>query len=170
MTDSSKKTFLIATILGSFLIYSIIYYAHVFKIAPYNFKEFKSFVVKYGTKDNMVNYYNSTTGEYNYLNKHDSLIKTHLKLTLADLDSLHKNAGNLGFWDFPDHELSSAANTDNKAPRYFIQFSYKRKSKQVTFDANYIGPVKLVDANKEMISKIMDILSNAEERQQKMNR
>jgi hypothetical protein len=120
----------------------------------------------------MLNYYNSTTGEYDYLNKRDSLIKEHLQLTHADLDSLHKNARDLGFWDFPDRQLSSdTANPHNKQqPRYFIQFNYKRKSKQTLFDANFNGPTKLVDANKDMIKKITDILSNAQERQAKLTK
>jgi len=40
----------------------------------------------------------------------------------------------------------------------------------VLFDASFKGPDKLVDANKGMIKKIMDILSNAEERQNKLHK
>jgi hypothetical protein len=169
MSDRSKKIFLFTIIVGSFLAYSIIYYAQVLRDAPYNFKEFKSFVIKYGTRDKMLNYYNSTTGEYDHLNRQDSLIKGHLQLTMADLDSLHKGARDLGFWDFPDYELSS--DTANPAtrdvPRYFIQFNYKRKSKQVLFDANFKGPARLVDANKNMVKRITDILNAVRERQAK---
>jgi hypothetical protein len=169
MTDKKKKTILFVIILGSFFIYSLIYYAHVFNNAPYNFKEFKSFIIRYGTRDKMVNYYSSTTGEYDYLNKSDSLVKMHLQLTKADLDSLHTYARNLGFWDFPSQELSADTTSDasKNIPRYNIQFNYKRKSKHVVFDANYQGPSKLVDANKDMIKKITDVLSNAQERQAK---
>ena len=116
----------------------------------------------------MVNSYNSATGEYTYLDKNNSLVKTHVYLTGGDLDSLHRDASDLGFWDFPDRELNDdTTGTNKKALRYFIRFNYKRKSKQVEFDANYRGPDKLVDANKGMITKIRDILSNAEERQRK---
>jgi hypothetical protein len=157
------------TILGSFLVYSLIYYGQVFSHAPYNFSEFKSFVFKYGTRDSMVNYYNSATGEYDYLNKHDSLIKTHLYLTKIELDSLHVDARHIGFWDFPDVETNTDSTSQGygKAPRYFIQFNYKRKSKQALFDADYQGPLKLVEANKIMIKKITTILSEAKERQNK---
>ncbi len=169
MTDSSKKTFLLVTVIGSFVVYSAIYYAQVFRHAPYKFSEFKSFVYKYGNRDSMLNYYNSATGEYDYLNKNDSLIKTHLYLTRLELDSLHVDARQLGFWDFPEMELNtdSASPGFGKAPRYFIQFNYKRKSKQVLFDADYNGPLKLIDANKVMIQKITNILSEADERQNK---
>jgi hypothetical protein len=167
MTDRSKKTFLLSTIIGSFLIYSVVYYTHVFKNAPYDFKEFKSFVIKYGTRNNMVNYYNSATGQYDYLNKNDSLIKSHLQLTNADLDSLHRNAADLGLWDFPDKETSGDTTNSSLVPRYYIEFNYKRKSKQVTYDANFIGPPKLVEANRALIGKIRSILSNAEDRERK---
>jgi hypothetical protein len=169
MTDSSKKTFLLITIVGSFVVYSLIYYAQVFEHAPYNFSEFKSFVFKYGSRDSMVNYYNSATGEYDYLNKHDSLIKTHLYLTKLELDSLHVDARQLGFWDFREEELNNDSTSPgfDKAPRYFMQFNYKRKSKQVLFDANYNGPLKLIEANRVMIKKIKDILGEARERQNK---
>ena len=169
MTDRAKKTFLLVTIVGSFLVYSIIYYAQVFKHAPYNFSEFKSFVFKYGSRDSMINYYNSATGEYDYLNKHDSLVKTHLFLTKTELDSLHVDARHLGFWDFPDMEINTDSTRPGygKAPRYFIQFNYKRKSKEALFDADYNGPLKLKDANTVMIKDITRILSEARERQAK---
>ena len=47
MTDKTKKTFLFTTIGASFLVYCIVYYAHVIKVAPYNFKEFKTVVDTY---------------------------------------------------------------------------------------------------------------------------
>src|ERR1700744_4599095 len=111
MTDRTKKTFLFTTIGASFLAYCIIYYAHVIKVAPYNRREFKSFIFKYGTKDSMVNTYNSATGDYTYLNKHDSLIKKHLVLTTTEIDSVHHDAASLGLWDFPDNETNGDAGT-----------------------------------------------------------
>jgi len=165
MTDKTKKTFLFTIIVTSLLAYCIVYYAHMFKLAPYKFTEFKSFTIKYGTKDNMINSYNSATGEYVYLNKRDSLVKKHLVLTTAELDSVHKNASIFGLGDFPDDETGSDTGiTSSKVVRYIIQFNYKRKSKQVTFDENFVGPDKLIDANKALIFKIQEVLNNAEQR------
>ena len=167
MTDTSKKVFLLTTIIGSFLLYTVIYYAQVFRDAPFIREEFQSFNIRYGTRDKMVNYYNSATGEYDYLNKRDSLVKTQLHLTNGDIDTLHKDAAELGFWDFPSNELDydSTHAGFGQAPRYVIQFNYKRKSKQVQFDASFSGPIKLIDANKVMIKDITKVLSRAEERQ-----
>jgi hypothetical protein len=169
MTDNTKKTFLFTIIVTSFLVYCMVYYGHMIKLAPYKFTEFKSFTIKYGTKDNMINSYNSATGEYVYLNKHDSLVKKHLFLTTAELDSVHRSASYFGLWDFPDDETSGDDTLANnkKVVRYFIQFNYKRKKKQVTFDENFMGPDKLIDANKALIFKIQEVLNNAEDRKKR---
>ena len=167
MSERSKRIFLIVTILGSFAVYCLIYYAQVLRDAPYNFKEFKSFVFKYGTRDSMLNYYNSVTGEYNYVNDRDSLVKTHLTLTQGELDTLHKAARILGFWDFPNNEtMADSTNPAYKSvPRYIIQYNYARKNKHVVYDANFNGPDKLVEANKVLIKDIQSVLTKAEQRQ-----
>jgi hypothetical protein len=166
MSDRTKKLFLIFTVFVPFAFYCLYYYAHVFKVAPYNLKEFKSFSIKYGTRDNMVNYYNSETGEYDYLTKKDSLKKINMKLTATDIDSLHTAARELGFWDFPTNEVNNDTASANykMVPRYFIEYKYKRKTKQVMFDANFNGPEKLVDANRVLVIRIMNVLNNAERR------
>eukprot|EP01037_Dinobryon_pediforme_P000913 gene913-920_t len=93
--------------------------------------------------------YNSVTGAYQYVNKHDSLVKTTLFLTQSDLLYLHRKAADLGFWDFPANETSgdTMGYGGQKPPRYYIEFDYQRKSKKVLFDASYNGDEKLKDAN-----------------------
>lgn len=173
MNESGKRNFLLVTIIGSFVLYSVYYYSHVLANAPFKRSEFKSIVFKYGTRDKMVNYYNSATGEYDYLDKKDSLIKTHLSLTPADIDSLHKAAFVQGLWDFPDDETSIPDSTKlgyENLERDYIEYNYLHKSKKVTFDANYGGPVRLADANRELVKKIKKTLNEAEKRQNKQSR
>jgi hypothetical protein len=169
MSDRAKKIFLLTTVIGSFVFYCVVYYAQVFHDAPYNLKEFKSFSIRYGNRDNMVNYFNSATGEYDYLNKHDSLIKTHLYLNQADMDTVHFDAAKLNLWHFREDETNSDSTMPgfDKAPRYIIEFVYARKTKKVTFDANYNGPLQLSDANKVLIKDIQQVLSAAGERSTK---
>src|SRR5947209_3344512 len=130
MSDRNKKIFLALTIVGSFMVYSVYYYTGILKNAPYKFTEFKSFVFKYGTRDSMVNTYNSATGEYQYLNNRDSLVKTTLFLTKDDLLYLHRKASDLGLWDFPSNELGNDTTSFKgvKPLRYYIEFNYNRKS------------------------------------------
>jgi len=169
MSDRSKKVFLLLTIVGSFMVYSVIYYTGILKNAPYKFAEFKSIVFKYGTRDSMFNTYNSATGEYQYLNNRDSLVKTHLYLSKDELLVLHRKASDLGLWDFPSTELNddTAVHAAVKPLRYYIEFNYKRKSKKVVFETNYNGPAKLVEANVVLIKEIKKVLAEAEDREKK---
>lgn len=169
MSDKAKKIFLLLTVVGSFVIYSVIYYIGVFKRAPFQFDEFRSISFKYGTRDSLLNSYNSATGDYQYLNRKDSLIKEHLVLTRNELLYLHNKASELGLWDFPSVEENNdtADLKGAKPPRYIIEFNYKRKSKKVIFDANYQGPQKLVDANRDLITEIQKVLTEAQDKQKK---
>lgn len=166
MSDKAKKVFLLLTIVVPFLLYCVYYYSRMLKNAPYKFTEFKSIVFKYGDGDSLVNTYNSATGEYQYINKKDSLVKINLLLTKDDLLYLHRKASELGFWDFPAKELSSDTTgfQGHKPPHYFIQFNYQRKSKTVMFDAAFNGDDKLKDANMDLIKEIMSTLATAEDR------
>ena len=169
MSEKTKRIFLALTVIVPFLMYSIYYYAGIFKNAPYKFTEFKSFVFQFGNGDSLINKYNSTTGDYQYVNKHDSLVKMKLYLNKSELLYLHRKAADLGFWDFPSQELSNDTSRINgvKPPRYLMEFNYMRKNKKVIFDANYIGPQKLVDANQQMIKEIQSVLDEAESRLKK---
>ncbi len=144
-------------------------YQSAFKAAPYDFSELKSFVFKYGPGDSLINQYNSETGEYQYLNKRDSLVKTHLYLTSNDLIYLHRKAVELGFWDFPSNEKNADTSYagDKKPFEFFIQYNYKHKSKTVLFSTNYGGSQELMEANRTLITDIQTVLSKAEERQKK---
>jgi hypothetical protein len=145
------------------------YYRQIFENSPYEFSEFKSFVFKYGVRDSMLNTYNSATGEYQYLNNRDSLIKTHLYLNKSEILYLHHKAGELGFWDFPPNELSKdTTNPEGVKPlRYLMQFNYRQKSKTVLFETSYDGLETLKAANSKMVKEIEKVLAEAEDRQKK---
>ena len=167
MTDRNKKVFLTICITVPFLAYCIYYYGHMIKNAPYKFSEFESINFQYGPGDSLVNQYNSKTGEYQYVNTRDSIVKMHLRLTREDLLYLHRKAADLGFWDFPSRELGDTTLKHNGAKplRYVIEFKYKRKSKTVTFDESFEGDPRLKDANKQVIAEIMKVLQDEEGKQ-----
>src|SRR6201996_5590446 len=169
MSERAKKVFLLFAIIVPFLLYCVYYYSHMLKNAPYKFTEFKSFTIQYGTADSMVNKYDSKTGDYQYLNKHDSLIKTNVLLTRDELLYLHRKASDLGFWDFPANEVNADTSglMGQKPPRYLIEFNYQRKSKKVLFDEHFIGDPKLKDANEQLIKEITDVLADAQDKQKK---
>src|SRR5579872_67983 len=129
MEKRSKKIFLIACVVVPFLIYCVVYYSQVFKNAPYKFAEFKSFTMEWGPVGNLNNKYNSATGEYQFVNDHDSLIKMKLHLPKEDLLALHRKAAEQGLWDWPEIETGDTTEMrgGQKSPRYVIQFNYVRK-------------------------------------------
>jgi hypothetical protein len=132
------------------------------KNAPYKFSEFESMSVQYGERDSLVNKYDSKTGDYQYLNRADSLVKKKLRLTKDDLLYLHRKAADLGFWDFPVDETGDTVKAGRKPLRYIIEFKYQRKSKRVVFDENFNGDTRLIDANQGLIKEITQVLNRAE--------
>jgi len=136
--------------------------------APYKFSEFDSFVFQYGNGDSLINKYDSKTRDYQYVNSHDSLVKTKLHLRDDDLLYLHRKAAELGFWNFPDVEENDSLKAKGvKSPHYLMEFNYKRKSKKVLFDEAFDGNPKLKDANDQMIKIIQQVIGDAENRDKK---
>ena len=168
MSDRSKKIFFALVVIVPFLIYCFYYYGMMIKNAPYRFSDFDSMSIQYGPVDSLVNKYDSKTGNYQYVNKRDSLVKMHLRLTQDDLLYLHRKAADLGFWDFPVKEVAdSVKGQKNKSIRYIIEFKYKKKSKRVVFDSEFVGDPRLIDANKTLIKELQQSLLTAEERLKK---
>lgn len=168
MISKSKRIFLAASVILPFLFYCLYYYNHMLKNAPYRFTEFESMSIQYGNQDSLLNKFNSKTGDYQYLNNRDSLVKMHLKLNEKDLLYLHRKAADLGFWDFPEDETGDTVKKGEQQPvRYIIEFKYKRKSKKVVYDSNFVGDQRLIDANQGLIKEIMKVLSDEESNQKK---
>lgn len=163
----TKKILLALCIILPFIIYCVYYYSIMIKNAPYKFVEFESFSYQFGVRDTLLNTYNSKTGEYQYVNDRDSVVKTKLRLNQDDLLYLHRKAAMLGFWDFPVNETGDSVKTGKQPLRYVIEFKYQRKSKKVTFDTNYEGDPKLIDANEKMIKEIDLVMGQAEGRDKK---
>jgi hypothetical protein len=143
------------------------YYKDMFREAPYDFSQLKSIVFKYGVKDSLVNQYNSSTGDYQYQDRSDSLIKKRLYLTRNDLIYLHRKAIEIGFWDFPANEVNNDTTNSNgvKPMEYQFEFNYKNGSKRVLFSDNYDGSRALVEQNLRLISEFQIVLKGAEDRQ-----
>jgi hypothetical protein len=144
-------------------------YGKIFKQSPYNFSELKSFVFKYGPGDSLINQYNSATGDYQYIDKTGKTKKKKLYLSTNDMLYLHHKAVELGFWDFPadERDTDTTFKSNQESLGFFIQLNYKRQSKTVMFNTNYAGKQELIDANREFVMDIQNVLSKAEERQLK---
>lgn len=165
MSDRGKKIFLAICISVPFILYCGYYYGMMISNAPYKFSEFDHLEFKYGLGDSLINRYNSKTGDYQYVNENDSLIKTNVKLTKNDLLYLHRKAAELGFWNFPE-ELSGQGNPDasKNPPNYYLQFNYQRKSKHILFNAEYNQKPKLAQAVRQLIKEVDEMIKEAQAR------
>lgn len=165
MSTRAKKIFLALTIVVPFLIYCVVYYTPMLRNAPFKLKEFKSIEFKWGEGNNLENSYNSATGDYQYVNAKDSIIKTNVKLRKDDILYLHSKANELGFWNFPDFMANSESDLKtSKVPRYVMTFNYKKKSKTVVFLVDYNGDPKLKGLAMQMKTLLTQSINEAEER------
>ena len=166
MSERTKKIFLAICIITPFLLYCVYYYSIMVKNAPYRFADFESITFKYGLGDSLVNQFNSKTGEFQYVNERDSIIRTHVKMRKDDLLYLHRKAAETGFWNFPEVlENKSAKAQKIKSPHYYIEYKYKDKSKHVLYDAAYSENKKLGDAARQLTKEISSMISDVEDRQ-----
>jgi len=164
MSERAKKIFLAICIVVPFLLYCIFYYSQMFKNAPFRFTDFESIVLKYGEGDALINQFDSATGRYQYLNMQDSLVTDTVRLRKDDLQYLHGKAAQLGFWNLPDDMTSGGAATGNDVPRFYLQYNYKEKSKEVTLDVDFDGNAKMRDVAKTMMDEVMRVINDARDR------
>ncbi len=165
MSEKGKKIFLAISIIVPFMAYCIYYYSMMIKNAPYKFSEFESLTFKYGLGDSLVNVYNSKAGTYTYLNTRDSLVTKRVKLNKDDLLYLHRKAADLGFWNFPREILPNKKNP--RSLHYYLELKYRRKSKQMFFDASYDKNQKLQGAAKILVDEVNRTINDAESRGRK---
>ncbi len=164
MSDRTKKIFLSVCIVVPFLLYCFYYYSQMFKNAPFRFSDFESIVLKYGTGDDLVNQFDSSTGRYQYLNVRDSLVIDTVRLRKDDFQYLHGKATQLGFWNLPDDMTSGDATGGQPAPRFYLQYNYKEKSKEITLDADFDGNPKMRDVAKSIVDEVMRVINDVRDR------
>lgn len=165
MSDRTKRIFLIVCIVVPFLAYCFFYYSQMFKNAPFRFTDFESIVLKYGEGDSLINQFDSATGRYQYLNSSDSLVVDTVRFRKDDFQYLHGKAAQLGLWNLPDDMTSGDdSSTQNPVPRFYLQYNYKEKSKEITLDADFEGNEKMRDAAKSIVDEVMRVISDAQDR------
>jgi hypothetical protein len=170
MSNRGKKIFIIVSIVIPFLIYCVIYYTPMLKNAPFKSAEFVSINYKWGVGKTLDNSYDSATGEYQYLNAKDSLIKTNVKLRKDDIIYLHNKATEIGFWNFPELIANKTVDTTNaRILRYELEFKYKRVSKKVIYLSDYQEIPKLRDLAVQMKTLVEQTINSAEQRYGKKN-
>ncbi len=168
MSSRGKKIFLVMTVVVPFLIYSIVYYAPIIRNAPFKSKEFVSLEYRWGVGEKLENRYDSKTGDYTYLRKDDSLVKTKIYLNERDIFYLDSIAHRQGFWNLPEVVANNAEDMKRKdLLRYEMVLHYQRKSKEVIYYANFNGKTRMKGAAVAMQKVIEQTLADIENRQAK---
>jgi hypothetical protein len=169
MTSRGKKIFIFFTVVVPFLVYCVIYYQEKFRYANFKAKDFVSFEYKWGTEKELENSYNSTTGEFNYHDAQDSLIRTTVKLTDRDFKNLDSVADVQGFWNLPDVLANVEADVSNpKILRYEMKFIYKDATKSVLLLSNYNRNDRMRGAAAQMQKVIEQLIIDTEQKQAKL--
>lgn len=141
------------------------YYLLSVKQGPYPASKFISITYKWGIGDTLVNSYNSATGEYQYLNNKDSLIKTNVKFHANNIIFLHSKANELDFWKLPELIANKNADLNNKdILHYEMVFSYEGKRKKIIYYTNYTDDMAIATAAQALQKLIEQTINEAEER------
>ncbi len=161
MSDKAKKIFLIICITVPFTLYCVYYYSIMIKNAPYKFVELENISIKTSVGGHLDKTFSSKTGDLQYINNQDSLVKQNVKLSKDDLLYLHRRAAELGFWNMPEDMIGD---TSAKSPRYIVEYNYQRKTKVIKLDGAFNGDPKLKDAALELIKTIDKSINVAADR------
>ena len=166
--EFKKRLLLISTVVVLAIAAFGGYYLLNLKKGPYPASEFVYLSYKWGVGDTLVNSYNSATGEYQYLNNKDSLIKTNVKLHANNIIFLHSKANELNFWNLPT--VIANANADLKSHnvlRFEIVFNYENNNKKITYYTNYTDNMEIATTARALQKVIEQTINEAEERYHK---
>lgn len=133
------------------------------KKAPVAMADFESFHYAWGMADSLMNSYTSATGDYHYLDRNDSLIKTQVKLRPNDLIFIHNKINELGFWKLPEHIGANEHQPDLMV--YQLEFKYKGTLKKMLVyksrDQNADGRL---DSAMQIVHMIQQVIDEADNR------
>lgn len=126
---------------------------------------FVSLSYKWGVGDSLQNSYNSKTGDYQFLDQRDRLIKENFKLRTNNVIYLHSKLNEQDLLLLPDTIANLGVNLkDSTVSRYEFKFIYTDTIKNIVYFSNYDkDPVirKKAIALKELVQQV---IKEAEER------
>lgn len=166
--EIKKNLSLIATVVIIFTIAIGGYYLINLGKGRYPAAEFISVAYKWGVGKTLVNSYDSATGNYQYLDTRDSLIKTNIKLRANNIIFIHSKANELNLWQLPNIIANKNADLkSDKILRYEITFSYEKESKHIIYLVNYDENPSIALATDELQKIIKKTIDEVEDRYSK---
>ncbi|RZL42265.1 MAG: hypothetical protein EOO93_29025 [Pedobacter sp.] len=126
---------------------------------------FVSLSYKWGVGDTLQNSYDSKTGEYQFLDQNDKLIREKFLLRTNNVIFMHSKINEQDLLNIPDTVANALANIkDPKVLRYEFKFVYDDTTKNIIYFTNYDkDPIIAAKANAlQMV--VQQVITEAEER------
>ncbi|WP_316767483.1 hypothetical protein [Pedobacter frigiditerrae] len=144
------------------------YYLLNLKRGPYAASTFISVTYKWGAGDTLANSYNSATGDYQYLDNQDKLVKKKVKLHSNNVIFIHSKANELDIWSLPEVIANKNENlSSERVLRYEIVFNYEKKTKKIVFMTNYDEDIAVADRADQLQKIIKQTIDEVEDRYSK---
>lgn len=126
---------------------------------------FVSLTYKWGVGDTLQNSYNSKTGEYQFLDQRDQLIKENFKLRTNNVIFMHSKINEQDLLNIPDTVANVGFDLkDTKVLRYEFSFVYDDTTKNIVYFTNYDKDPIIADKASALQKVVQQIITEAEER------
>lgn len=158
-----KNLSLIATIVVILLVGVVGFYFLRLKQGPYQVVDFDNLTYKWGIGDTLANVYDAKTGNYQYLNAKDSLVKTNVKLRSNNIIYIHNKLNEIGFWNMPS-VIKNKSGVSNEVLRYEFELVYGKNRKKVIYYTDYDENQELRVKAKEVQQLISQTIEEVENR------
>lgn len=166
--DLKKGISLITTVVLVVVIAVVGYYFINLGKGPYRASDFVSISYKWGIGDTLANSYDSATGDYQYLDSRDSLIKTNVKLRSNNIIFIHSKADELNLWQLPDVIANPNANLkSDQVLRYEFVFTYEKRVKKIVYLTDYNDNPSFASAADELQKIVKQTIDEAQDRYSK---
>jgi hypothetical protein len=126
---------------------------------------FVSLSYKWGVGDTLQNYYDSKTGQYQFVDQRERLIKENFKLRTNNIIYLHSKINENDLLNVPDTIANPGANLkDSTVLRYEFKFVYDDTTRNIIYLTNYDKNPTIVGRATGLQKIVQQVIAEAEER------
>ena len=126
---------------------------------------FVSLTYKWGVGDTLQNSYNSKTGEYQFLDQRDQLVKENFKFRTNNVIFMHSKINEQDLLNIPDTVANVGFDLkDSKVLRYEFSFVYDDTTKNIVYFTNYDKDPIIRNKAIGLQKVVQQVITEAEER------
>lgn len=141
------------------------YYIAKLKSGGNRAASFVRLTYKWGMGDTLQNSYDSKSGDYQFIDQSEQLVKENFKLRTNNVIYLHSKINGQDLLNIPDTIANPGANVkDAKVLRYEFKFIYDDTTKNVIFLSNYDKDPVILNKATALQKAVQQVISEAEER------